>query len=494
VATGSRRGQLALPRIGPLAIAALAGVAAYVCAGGGLFFLGGQWQVPLFVGFVVGLVLLEPRQGAAVSLLCVVVGMMISPPWALPHTQPGVAEYFIAAVLAAAAGAAPGFARARLSGRSRQWFTLAVSVALVAWVLVNLWIPLLSGGWPPRAFGPIEGRAIREVPALGSYTADSAMYMRVFYRMHQGEPYYSAFVESWRGMSVAYPLPNTPTGYRLPTWFWVWRLLPSDAFTVVYLYLAMASVAVVAAAFIAGQLVGPRLAPVASVALAAYALGVGYGPGLFYVDMPAMSIALVGVAVFLWAARSRRIELLWVAAGLMTLAALTREILIYLPVLAALSALLEPKGERWRRAIPWVAGLAVFSAGYAVHAVAVGPLLQAGIGGTRYTNGGLAYVIDGFSRFSGQFKGYGWTVFVLVALGLLGAVASRRRASIAFAVFAAAAIALPFLAWFWIGNTGRDDVGQVFNYWGILVVPLALALWPACALLLAPRPDGRRRS
>ena len=54
-----------------------------------------------------------------------------------------------------------------------------------------------------------------------------------------------------------------------------------DAFSLVYLFLAMCTMGVVAAAFIAGQLVGVRFAPLAAAAMAAYAMaaaitGVGH--------------------------------------------------------------------------------------------------------------------------------------------------------------------------------------------------------------------------
>jgi len=50
---------------------------------------------------------------------------------------------------------------------------------------------------------------------------------------------------------------------------------------------------------------------------------------------------------------------------------------VYLLVLGALSALLEPAGERLRRSVPWLAGLAVFTAGYTGHVIALQPYLSA---------------------------------------------------------------------------------------------------------------------
>ena len=82
---------------------------------------------------------------------------------------------------------------------------------------------------------------------------------------------------------------------------------------------------------------------------------------------------------------------------------------------------------------------------------------------------------------------FGTLVLSLVAffaLGVLGAFASHRVAGRQFAVFAVAALVLPQFAMLRIGNPGIELSGRLVNYWGMLVVPLALALWPAWVLLL----------
>ena len=49
---------------------------------------------------------------------------------------------------------------------------------------------------------------------------------------------------------------------------------------------------------------------------------------------------------------------------------------------------------------------------------------------------------------------------------------------------AAVAVVVPVLAMAKLGNPGIDAAGHQVNYWGNLVVPLALSLWPAAVLLL----------
>jgi hypothetical protein len=275
-------------------------------------------------------------------------------------------------------------------------------------------------------------------------------------------------------------------------------LLPPQGFAILYAFFAFASVGVIACALIAGQIVGPRLAPVAALTFAAYVSGVSHTGGVFAVDLPSVCIALVGVALFLLAIRTESAYALWGAVAVMIAAALMREILVYLPVFVAVSAALEPRGERLRRAVPWLVGLAVFALGYAAHSLSAWPYLAHGTRGFTYLHGGPAFVLDGLTRFSDRVAAGGPALVCFVLLGVVGAVASRRRVGDRFAAFATAAIVLPFLGMLLVGNQGVDTTGALTNYWGSLVVPLALALWPACALLLAPRAPvprvGRSRS
>ena len=441
------------------AIVAVAGVAAYSAASQGLVSAGERWQLPLFVGCVVGAVALIPWQGAVVAFASVLGGMLVVPPFLLFGATPGVTGYVLAAVLSPMAGVAPGIARSLVAGDMRKRLTLAMSVVLVAWTLVNFWMPLFSEGPQIKGYGALSAATFREAPAPGAYANDEAFYRRIYTLLHAGESYYPAYREAWLGMSHKPALPGSPVGYRLPTYFWLWSLLPADPFSAVYLFLVFASAGIVAAAWIAGQLVGPRLAPIAALALAAYALDVGMSTYVVFLDLPAMSIALIGVGFFVWGARTGRTSALWAAAGMLVLAALTREFLVYLLVFAALSALLERRGERLARATPWLAGLAVFAAGYLAHAIASQPYLAAGSNSVTYFNGGIGYFADALSRFSGSYAGGAAALVLLVLMGLAGAYASRWRAGVPFAAFACACIVVPLASMLVFGNPGRDVSG-----------------------------------
>ena len=72
----------------------------------------------------------------------------------------------------------------------------------------------------------------------------------------------------------------------------------------------------------------------------------------------------------------------------------------------------------------------------------------------------------------------------LYLLGVTGAYASYKRVGRPFSAFALAALVLPLLMMVRVGNNSLTAEGEIFNYWGLLVMPLALALWPTWVLAL----------
>jgi len=469
------------------AVAATAGFVAYMATSYALFFFGATWQVPLFVGCTVGLVAAAPLQAMLLAPSVTVLSMALIPPL-VPEAGSGPLEYGLALALSLAAAAAVAYTRAALTGSNRRIAGTAIAVGLVVWILANLWAPLLSAGLPVNAYGTLTAPSVRAIPQPGGIAADDVIYRRVFVSMHQGRPYYESFRDAWTGQ----PAPSGVMGFRLPTLYWLWGLLPPDPFAIIYLYLALCSVGVISAAFITGQLVGVRFAPLAAVTMASYVLGAGITLYAVYVDLPAMSIALAGIALFVRFTLTGSRRALWAAAGVITLAALTREILIYLVVLAALSALLERPGKRLSSATPWLASLGVFTIGYAAHALTARAFLSADSGTLSYMGGSAAFAASALTTFSNTMNGHGASLALLFLAGVVAAFAAQRRTGWPFAGFALAALLLPVMAMLRLGNVALDTEGNQINYWGMLVVPLALSLWPAWALLLQTQRSRER--
>jgi hypothetical protein len=377
--------------------------------------------------------------------------------------------------------------------------TLVVSVALVVWIVVNLWLPLVATGLPVRGYGVLSAAKISRVPDAGTYRFDDEVYRRTYYLMHQGQSYYPAFRDAWTQQTALQPAPSTPMGFRLPTLFWMWRLLPAEAFSLVYLFLGLGTLGVASAAWITGQLAGTRFAPLAAATTAAYVMSVGMTAVVTYVDLPAACIALAGLAFFVHGTLTGRRSSLWTAVAIMTFAALTREILAYLIVLGALSSLLEPRGRRLRAATPWLAGLGVFGLGYAAHTWATWGYLSSS-SPVSYWRGSFAFALNALTNLSETLNGHGPVLLTFFLVGVIGAYAIHRRVGWPLSAFALAALLLPAVGMLRFGNASITPQGAILNYWGLLFVPIALALWPTWTLIvlredeldeLGPRPAAQ---
>lgn len=455
---------------------------AYLLASWTLFSVGGVWAIALFVGAVAAMTSPSWQQATAVSTVLTASGMAFLTPMISGQPVMELPTWAVAVVLAVLS--AFGLAALRDRVVDRGFFERTVSALMVLWVLVNLWAPLFAGGVPPSGYGPLQASAIREVPKAGEYVNDDALYRRVFYLMHDGVPYYEAYKQAWLGLKLKPELPSAVSAYRLPTMYWLWNLLPDDAFAIEPLFLAFISVGCVAAAFITGQLAGVRFAPLAATALAAYALGSATTVYMTYIDLPAMSVSLVGIALYVRGSLTKDRNLIWAAAIVMTAAALTREILAYLLVFALIGSSFVPYWRRSRESLPWLVGLAIFAVGYFAHAYEVRNVMHATSTALSYLRGNPSFAFDSLQRFANTIQVGGVVLPLLFGLGVVGGIAASKRVGKQFAIFAVCSIIVPVLVMTKIANPPIDMMGNQVNYWGNLVVPLALALWPVSAILV----------
>lgn len=464
-------------------VGVVSGLGAYLTASHGLFFTGGTWQIPLFVGCVVGLVTITRIQAATIAGAVTLISLVLLPPLLPFSAKMTASDLALSLALSAAAASIVAHLRVTVADSGRRTFTIAASAVLILWVVINMWMPLFATGLPVQGYGILRAAAVNNVPAPDTYQFDDEVYRRTYYLLHQGRPYYEAFNEAWLQQANKPAAPNSVMGYRLPTYYVLWRLLPSEVFSLVYLFLAFCTVGVIASASIAGQLVGARFAPLAAVAMAAYSMSVGITASVTYIDLPSMCIALAGIALLIRATLAGNRKTLWAAIAVLTLAALTREILAYFLVLGALTSLLEIPEKRRTAAAPWGAGLGVFFLGYAMHAATVWGYLSES-SKISYLRGNLDFATKAITTYSFAMNGQGVAISVIFALGVAGAVASHRRLGRRLATLFTIALVLPILAMVRFGNIAIAPDGTQVNYWGMLVVPLALALWPSWILLL----------
>ncbi len=408
---------------------------AYLIVSNGLLFFAGVPQIAVFLGVSAAL-LSNHTNGAIVMAAGVGAVMTILSPPRLVFDQGGASVLLQMSLLSA--GVAYGVRAMRDRWPSRDAMIVrGCAAVLITLLLVNFWVPLLVAGIHPLVgYGPLPAAALRPVPEAGVYITDDELYRRFFHLLHQGQGHYEAFRDAWLGLRFRGELPASVTAYRLPTYYWIWRALPADAFLVVPVFLVFVSAGGVAAAAIASTLRGAAWAPLAAAAVLTYGMGVAISVYVTYIDLPAACIALCGIAVALEAYRRRSLRWIWAAVGLLTVAALTREILAYLLGVGAVSTFaMRPlassmgndarevalaRATRWRFLQAWVAGLLVFGLGYAMHAWQVMTHIAGRTGHLDYQRGGVAFALTAISVFGDVFSGTNLLLALLVLMGVVG--------------------------------------------------------------------------
>lgn len=474
-APASPVGQSFLGRV--VAVAAIT-LITHLCVVFGLIALLPVWLSPLLVGGIAALASrADWKYAVGATLLGLSVGVLITRPW-FGGSASSTGDCLIYIALGGLAAGVVAFALSKATDRKKiEWF---VAIGFVVVILALMWATTAvsnRGEFTPGEPSLNDWLAAR--PALGATPADRDYFLSVFYDMHDGTPYYEAYVKVYRSDPLGeFRLPNGVPGYRLPTLFYLWLLVPAQGIWLPWEFLFFATLAVCAAFSIGAQLGPPRVAVLGALMVATAYLSIATSSFVVFVDGWAMALTLAGLALFIASISKTSRKLLWAAMFVMLLAAAFREILIYPMLLAAASVILLPKGTRLRELWPWLTGLGVFSVIYAAHALAIaGRVDHAGSVGF-WMHGGIRHLVATIRFFEQLFGAEPWFVPMLVFAGLAGAVTivrSQRR----LGAFLVAVVAIPLVTFLFFGSAGRDMItGAVPGYWGMLVVPIALSLAP----------------
>lgn len=484
--------------------AVLACVVLALCLGRSLPLLP-QLLIGAFAGSVGGLIVARRTDAPLVAGLATGLTSLAARPWFVPASggaQPLLGWAFAIGALAAAAAWAVTFVPAKRR-------STAVWIVLGSLVLA-LWVNVIVFGSQAQGSGQASFMtSLSTVPQPEQYRFDAGIYFKTFYLMRDGEDFYRAFREAFKGDARMNGYPGAVFNFREPFAFYVWSLLaPGDARGILYMWLALGSGALVGAYLLAATVVRRPLALVGPFALYPYLLFPATGHWLPFVEywgaaLGVISAALVARSIREGSPKGARRE--GIAAALAASAALVREHMIYV-IAAGLASALADKTRR-RRALFWVGGGLAFLVGWGLHYSAVRRVTPAAgpISVTSWLSGGLDYIgvtvlfgqqflmgwdwapankLPWQAGFNVSQGAQGWLVivpFLLVAAGIAGAAAARP---LPLKVFLAVSVLLPLTVFAFFGT------GEWGGYWGAVAMPMTLAATP---LAFAWLPHGRRQ-
>jgi hypothetical protein len=450
------------PGIWMNAAALLAGVLT-TAAVARLFFYGAAWQLGLIVGVCVGLIATSLAWAPAVAVAAVAAGLSI----VLGSFDP--ATLSLPALIVAIVAPTVCWIVRRWP-KTRAWIAYAV-IGLIA---ANMWATTIYVSFPWTSGGTAQ--FVATSPKVGESWLDNDFYRRVLWLMRGGKGYYEAYRQGFNENARWGFDPPSVVSYRLPTAFWFWAALPGGPAAMFVAWLVLSTGALVSSVRIALHRLPVAFAIPAVAALTTYFVYNGTTTNVLLTEPWAAALGLLCVAAYIESFDSPSWQKWTVLAAAVALTAcLVRELMVYVPVAGLLAALIAGGEQRRFRALAWGVALAVFAGAYALHVAAIGGAVSGVASERAFSSGGLAFLARAFFWGVKVVGGGGATVVTLAVMAAVGIVLLRERSQ---RVFLALAVALPFCAFLLFGNDAVDASGKATNYWGIVIVPLLIALSP----------------
>lgn len=439
----------------------------------GLLYYLPEVQEALIVGATAGL-LAKTRVSAAIvgAAACVVSGLLLAP-IQLAEARVGTLALTLVGIAAGAAVVAVGV---RWLDEARRRPRVWASLALVVLIALNLAVTTMKLDTTTfESSGLTPAQLIMQVPKAGTVMDDPTFYQRVLALMQGGKGYYAAFRQAYHDNARWGTDPSSVLSYRLPTFFWFWLAVPAKPWGIFAAWLVLATGALAAATWLAYLRVPMPFAVPAAGALASYLLYLGSTNAILATETWAAPLGVVAVALAVASYHRQRWVALSVAAvAVALLAALVRELMVYLLVAGIASAAFARREERVVRVVTWGSGIAVFAALYVVHAERVKGMLSHLQQASVFFQGGLHFLFETFSWASGYLGGV-WLPTVLAVLAVIGAAFAPSRAE---KVLLLVATISPLVVFLILGNGATSDAGAPVNYWAPIVVPVLIALSP----------------
>lgn len=437
-----------------------------------------QYQLPLYVGLLLGSVAKDWRDIAAASGL-LWFAVLLAPPASASSGTYSLSLMWFALLVVTATGVA-GMSLVLARRHAGQFVAPAAALLAFGMLCANMIVTTnfvdTSVPQPPY---PALYEFLDEVPAKRAYWEDARVYLRAYHDMAAGRGYYRSYRDAWRFTEVG----KDPVGpwWRMPTAFWIWQLQPWGTRGVPLTLLALDLLALAFFTYAVSRYMTPGTAVAGIAGLAAYLLYFPTSVYVLWVDTWAIPFALASMAAVLMAvrSRSRRLGWWWIAAGSALLAMLVREQFLLLGLAGLAAAVVVPEQRARRVWVPWISAVLVFLLAWSVHSsvaasvsLAESPTLTEVL--ITWFQGGLEFLLAGIS-YATLFISRGLLGAIAVAvLGLFGILVSPRPIRW-FLGLAAAEGTLLLLVF---GNRAYTTTGTRLGYWGVFLTPYLLAAIP----------------
>lgn len=308
--------------------------------------------------------------------------------------------------------------------------------------------------------------------ALYTYNNDPGVLYKTYLFLEQGFGYYESYRTAQLGRFEQPIVPGDIWGWRLPTIFYIWKILPGGGLSIYYLYLILATTTLYAAYQITRRYLGERLAILAPYLLFGYLHFGARNQMLLETEWWAVMVFIGGLYFLI---NSKKF---WTAV-LFSLTLLIREVYV-LPIGLMLA------WAFWKRrdlvpflTIPLVAYFALFIfhiSQVANYIDAWGTLFRPRtVGGTLLLQQTLAFA--SWEYFFYQLRLF-LMFFLAAVLGLVYLIVKKKRQEAVFLILSF----LPFpMAFLRFGTVPYND------YWGIIYMPLVLLMAPLVLVVFADR-------
>lgn len=430
--------------------------------------------VGLFAGIVAG-ALSPSLVGATISsVVPLAAGVLVLPPW-LGRDNP------LLLVMLVIVGTAVAVVVHLLSTMGLAGMIPLTAVALAALIASTVFVASTVVRTPQPDTGLTKLQGLEVQPVAGQTMDDGEFYRAVVWKMRRGAGYLDAFRSAyqenarWKGEA-----PHSVLGVRTPVLFEIWAKAPGGPHGPFWLLFSIALLGMAAAPVVIHRAVPPVLGVAGAASLIVYVFGYAFTPGLLFLSEIWAGVAAVLVfAAFSLAQREGAGRGWMVAAALIaTVAALTRELMVFLLIAGLLAAFLGPKARRRFDVTVWATALASFAIAWGLLLMSARRIVTpiAGKGFEWIQNGGLDNLYSGIISSTGGF-GTTWIPVALAVCAILGALAQPDRQ---FRVFATAAIVMPFVGFLFVGTDATVYGTNIpYNYWGGIVMPAVVVMAPA---------------